>query len=82
MRVGPGESAFAQWLLAVGYGQNIVNGDCVIIPEQSRCQTIDVFIEFCYPAEVMRLPIENVDLFKSHCILAPEGIQSRGSMAE
>jgi len=71
MRVGPGESAFANWLLDVGYGQNLISGDCVAIPEQCRATTIDDLIAFCYPADIMRRPIENVDLFKSHCILAP-----------
>jgi hypothetical protein len=71
MRVGLGETEFANWLLAVGYGQNIISGDCVAIPEQCRVETIDDLISFCYPADIMCRPIENADLFKSHCILAP-----------
>jgi len=73
MRVGPGEADFARWLLDVGYGENLINGDCVNLPVQTQCASREEFIEFSYPATIMQQPIENVDLFKSHCILAPRG---------
>jgi len=71
MRVGPGEADFARWLLDVGYGENLINGDIVNLPVQTQCASREEFIEFCYPANIMQQPIENVDLFKGHCILAP-----------
>jgi len=71
MRAGLGEAEFAHWLLDVGYGRNLISGDCVRIPDQCISQCREEFISFCYPAELMQRPIENVDLFKNHCILAP-----------
>ena len=49
----------------------IRNEPCVRLPEQTQCSNREEFVEFCYPDDIMRHPIENVDLFKHHCILAP-----------
>jgi hypothetical protein len=71
-RAGAGEVEFANWLLQVGYGRNFINNtDCIDIPEQARCESLNDMIEFCYPAEAMRNPIVNIDLIKNNCILAP-----------
>jgi hypothetical protein len=71
MRAGLGEAAFANLLLQIGYGRNFVNRDCIEIPEQCRSQSLDDLIAFCFPAELMLRPLENVELIKSHCILSP-----------
>lgn len=51
--------------------RKLINCDCVHLPEQIQYHSRKEFINFCYPPDIMRHPIENVDLFKRHCILAP-----------
>jgi len=71
MRVGPGEAAFANWLLEIGYGRNMVDGEYVIIPQHNRAQSTAELIEFCFPSDLIKQPLENIEVLRNNCILAP-----------
>lgn len=75
MRLEQGEDAreFAQWLLDVGHGRNLINENTVRFPDHMRTESPDSLIESIYPA-IASTPPPPPEYFLNRMILAPRNI--------
>ena len=64
---------FAQWLLDVGHGHNLINENKVHFPDHMQVESADSLIESIYPA-INSTPTPPPEYFLNHMILAPQNI--------
>lgn len=64
---------FAQWLLDVGHGRNLIDNNKVCFPDHMQVQSADSLIESIYPA-VDSAPPPPPEYFLNRMILAPRNI--------
>jgi hypothetical protein len=72
MRTGPGEQEFASWLMEVGNGSNLIDGNFIEIPEECVANDLDTLIRFCFDDAALADPIANATLLCNNAILAPK----------
>ena len=61
---------FAQWLLDVGHGKNMITGNKVCFPEQMCVPNVDSLIDSIYPG-IDSTPLPPPDYFLDRIILTP-----------
>lgn len=77
MRLRPGEREFAEWLMDVAEGRNIINDqNHVLIPPGCRANSQEELINFCFPPEVLANPLQHTKELAKSCILAPHRVTS------
>src|SRR4051812_20862969 len=64
---------FAQWLLDVSHGQNLINGNAVRIPDYMHTESANSLIKSICPA-IDSTPPPPPEYFVNYMILAPQNI--------
>ena len=64
---------FAQWLLDVGHGRNLIDGNAIQIPDYMHTESANSLIESIYPA-IDSTPPPPPEYFLNRMILAPRNI--------
>ena len=64
---------FARWLLDVGHGRNLIDGNAIRIPDYMRTESANSLIESIYPA-IDSTPPPPPEYFLNRMILAPRNV--------
>ena len=81
MRTAPGQLKLQEWLIEIGEGRHQEtaklgpNGAFIPIPDELVVNNLDSAIDFCFPPELFRDPMNNARAISENGILCPKNIE-------